>query len=70
MSRVCGNSEVEQNHSVISDGALAYKGVIPEDCWAEPYMSRNELQHEMDAGVVFCGYEESHTLCDVALDQQ
>jgi len=49
---------------------VAYRGVIPEDCWHEPYMSRDELRHEMDAGVVFWGYAEEadvdHASADVA----
>ena len=28
---------------IINDASLKYKGVIPEDCWNEPYMSEQEL---------------------------
>jgi GNAT superfamily N-acetyltransferase len=62
MIRLCGNSEFELIYAIINNGALVYKGVIPEDCWTEPYMSRDELQHEIGAGVVFWGSEESGTL--------
>jgi GNAT superfamily N-acetyltransferase len=58
MMRRCDRDEFEQIWSIVNDGAQAYKGVIPADCWTEPYMSREELQHELDAGVVFWGYEE------------
>jgi GNAT superfamily N-acetyltransferase len=42
---------------VINDGARAYEGVIPPDCWHEPYMSRTELDREIAAGVAFWGAE-------------
>ena len=62
MIRLCGKNEFELIYAIINNGALAYKGVIPEDCWTEPYMSRDELQHEIDVGVVFWGSEENGTL--------
>ena len=62
MIRRCTENEFEQIYSIINDGALAYKGVIPDDCWAEPYMSRDELQHEMHANVVFWGWEDGEIL--------
>lgn len=65
MIRQCEQRDFETIYEIINDGAQAYKGVIPEDCWSEPYMSRDELQHEIDAGVVFSGYEESGTLLGV-----
>jgi N-acetylglutamate synthase-like GNAT family acetyltransferase len=54
----------------INDGARAYKGIIPTDRWTEPYMSRKELQREIDEGVVFWGYEETGTLAGVMGLQQ
>jgi len=65
MIRECDKREFEQIYTIINDGALAYKGVIPEDCWTEPYMSREKLQHEIDAGVVFWGSEDNGKLCGV-----
>ncbi len=65
MIRQCIKHEFEQIYTIINDGALAYKGVIPEDCWTEPYMSRDKLQQEMDAGVVFWGSEDNGKLCGV-----
>ena len=43
---------------VIVDAAIAYQGVIPADCWQEPYMSDAELRQEIAAGVEFFGWEE------------
>ena len=65
MIRRCENSEFENIHSIIIDAAEAYKGVIPVDCWKEPYMSKNELLHEMDEGIQFWGYEENGELVGV-----
>jgi len=45
--------------SIINDSARVYKGILPEDCWTEPYMSRDELRHEIEDGVVFWACEES-----------
>jgi N-acetylglutamate synthase-like GNAT family acetyltransferase len=58
MIRRCEKSDSERIWQIISDGAQAYKGVIPADQWAEPYMSREEMQHEIEDGVVFWGFED------------
>ena len=70
MIRRCDDRDFELIWAIINDGARAYKGVIPEDRWTEPYMSRNQLQHEIDEGVAFWGYEESGTLEGVMGVQQ
>jgi N-acetylglutamate synthase-like GNAT family acetyltransferase len=65
MIRQCDNSEVELIYSIINDAAEAYKGVIPGDRWKEPYMAKDELQHEIGQGVVFWGYEQDGELVGV-----
>jgi GNAT superfamily N-acetyltransferase len=50
---------------IIDDAAQAYKGVIPDDRWHEPYMPVEELKHEIDDGVEFWGYEEAGRLMGV-----
>jgi N-acetylglutamate synthase-like GNAT family acetyltransferase len=60
--RQCSDDDFETIYEIINDAALAYKGIIPEDRWKEPYMSREELRHEIDEGVVFWGYEEDKKL--------
>ncbi len=52
-------------YEIINDAAQAYKGVIPADCWHEPYMSLEKLQHEITAGVLFWGCEEQGQLLGV-----
>lgn len=34
-------------YEIINEAAGAYKGVIPSDCYHEPYMPREELEGEM-----------------------
>jgi len=62
MIRRCDERDFELIWSIINDGAHVYEGVIPADCWTEPYMSRDELRTEMEAGVTFWGYEENEAL--------
>lgn len=65
MIRQCHGSDFETIFSIINDAAKAYKGVIPPDRWKEPYMSRDELRHEMDDGVLFRGFEHRGELVGV-----
>jgi GNAT superfamily N-acetyltransferase len=65
MIRRCDDCDFELVWTIINDGAQAYKETIPADCWTEPYMSKQKLQHEIEAGVVFWGYEENGTLVGV-----
>ncbi len=65
MIRQCNDKDFEVIYSIINNAARVYKDVIPEDRWKEPYMSKDELQHQIDAGVVFWGYEEEGELVGV-----
>lgn len=62
MIRQCSDDDFKMIYEIINNAALAYKGIIPKDRWKEPYMSREELRHEIDEGVVFWGYEEDGKL--------
>jgi len=53
MIRRCTLADVDQLFAVINDAAEAYRGVIPVDRWHDPYMPREELESEIDAGVGF-----------------
>jgi GNAT superfamily N-acetyltransferase len=70
MIRRCDSRDFEPIWAIINDGAQAYKGIIPADRWTEPYMSQEKLQHEIDDGVIFWGYEEAGTLVAVMGIQQ
>jgi len=50
---------------VINDAAIKYKGVIPDDCWHEPYMLEKELINEFNDGVRMYGYLHNNTLIGV-----
>jgi len=63
--RQCRQSDFETMYAIINDAAQAYRGVIPADRWKEPYMSREYLQHEIDDGVAFRGYEENNDMIGV-----
>jgi N-acetylglutamate synthase-like GNAT family acetyltransferase len=63
--RQCNSGDFETIYEIINDAAVAYKGIIPEDRWKEPYMSREELRHEIGEGVVFWGYEKDGKLVGV-----
>jgi N-acetylglutamate synthase-like GNAT family acetyltransferase len=65
MIRRCDEGDFEVIWQIINDGAQAYKGVIPQDRWKEPYMSRDELRHEMRDGVEFWGFEQDGQLAGV-----
>ena len=65
MIRRCTNHDFDSIHAIINDGARAYKGNIPDDRWTDPYMSTSQLQHEIDEGVIFWGYEDNGRLSGV-----
>jgi len=70
MIRRCDERDFDRIWAIVNDGAQAYKGIIPADRWAEPYMSVEKLRHEIDDGVVFWGCEEAGTLAGVMGLQQ
>jgi N-acetylglutamate synthase-like GNAT family acetyltransferase len=51
--------------AIVNDAARAYRGVIPADCWHEPYMSRDELETEITEGVVFWVADQEGDLAGV-----
>ena len=58
MIRPLRTAETELALTIINDAATAaYKGVIPDDCWQEPYMPGEELRAEIAAGIDFWAYE-------------
>jgi GNAT superfamily N-acetyltransferase len=51
--------------NIVNEAAEAYKGIIPEDRWKEPYMSTEELREEIASGVKFYGWIENDILVAV-----
>jgi GNAT superfamily N-acetyltransferase len=58
MIRKATADDFEDIYKVINDASMAYKGVIPEDRWHEPYMTRSELHGQTSEGVLFSCYCE------------
>ena len=56
MITLCTARDVGRIWEVINAAAAAYEGVIPSDCWHQPYMSLEELRAEIEEGVGFVGY--------------
>ena len=50
---------------VINDAAIRYKGIIPDNCWHEPYMSEQELVNEFNAELRMYGYHHNNKLIGV-----
>jgi GNAT superfamily N-acetyltransferase len=65
MIRVCTESDFKRVFEIINDAAHAYKGIIPEDRWHEPYMPFDELRKEIENGVIFWGLEHDGRLFGV-----
>jgi GNAT superfamily N-acetyltransferase len=56
--RDCRDDERDAILAIVNAAAEAYRGVIPEDRWHEPYMPAAELDAEIAAGVRFSGYAD------------
>jgi GNAT superfamily N-acetyltransferase len=63
--RQCRPDERATMAVIVNAAAEAYRGVIPADCWHEPYMTESELAKEIAAGVVFWGCERDSKLVGV-----
>ena len=58
MIRTCTDKAFDAIFEIINDAAMAYKGVIPNDCWHEPYMPQDQLRGEIQDGVRFWGFDD------------
>jgi GNAT superfamily N-acetyltransferase len=63
--RLCRDDERAVVLAIVNAAAEAYRGVIPQDRWREPYMDLQQLESEIAAGVVFWGYEADGALIGV-----
>jgi GNAT superfamily N-acetyltransferase len=63
--RRCGEDEQDAILGIVNAAAAAYRGVIPDDRWHDPYMDDAELERELAAGVAFWGYEVDDALVGV-----
>ena len=65
MIRRCTEADFAAMDAIINEAAQAYRGVIPADCWHEPYMTGSALRAEIGAGVDFWGWQEWGSLLGV-----
>jgi GNAT superfamily N-acetyltransferase len=65
MIKQCTIADLESICGIINDAAIAYKGVIPDDRWHEPYMPLDELEEEIEKGVEFRGFTSDKGLVGV-----
>ena len=63
--RPCRDHERAAIQAIVNAAAEAYRGVIPDDCWHEPYMDLRELDREIAGGIQFWGYEAEDALIAV-----
>jgi GNAT superfamily N-acetyltransferase len=63
--RLCRDDERTAILTIVNAAAEAYRGVIPNDHWHEPYMDLRELDGEIADGVAFWGYEADGALIGV-----
>jgi GNAT superfamily N-acetyltransferase len=61
----CTEKDFNDIYDIINDASIAYKGIIPEDRWHEPYMPEEELKNQIQDGVIFWGYVENDALIGV-----
>ena len=64
MIRKCQGSDAQRIYFIINEAAKAYGGVIPADCYHQPYMPMDELEKEMRR-VTFFGWEVKGELVGV-----
>jgi GNAT superfamily N-acetyltransferase len=63
--RRCRPDEAGAILEIVNAAAEAYRGVIPDDCWHEPYMPAAELAQEIAEGVVFWACERDGAVVGV-----
>jgi GNAT superfamily N-acetyltransferase len=64
MIRKLSLKDADVIYEIINVAARAYKGVIPDDCYHEPYMPREELYREIK-NMAFFGWEQGGKLIGV-----
>ena len=60
----CQPEDIDRIYFIVNEAAKAYEGVIPADCYHQPYMPREELEREMKR-MTFFGWEVNGELIGV-----
>ncbi len=61
----CEQKDFSEIYEIMNDAASAYRGIIPEDRWHEPYMAEEELKRQIAEGVQFWSYTEDNKIIGV-----
>ena len=64
MIHKCQPGDAKRIHVIINEAARAYQGVIPADCYHQPYMAMDELEREMKR-MTFFGWEVNGELVGI-----
>ncbi len=64
MIRKCQANDAQRIYFIINEAARAYGGIIPADCYHQPYMPMGELEREMRR-MSFLGWELNGELVGV-----
>ena len=60
----CQPGDMNRIYFIINEAAKAYEGVIPADCYHQPYMTMDELEREIKR-LTFFGWEANDELVGV-----
>lgn len=61
----CNKNDFMEIYEIINDAAKAYKSIIPEDRYHEPYMTEEELETQINQGVKFWCYKKNKVIMGV-----
>jgi len=64
MIHKCQPDDAQRIHFIINEAARAYEGIIPPDCYHQPYMPMEELEREIKR-MTFFGWEVNEELVGV-----
>ncbi len=64
MIGICRPGDTKRINFIINEAAKAYEGVIPADCYHQPYMPMGELKQEMKR-MTFFGWEVNGELVGI-----
>jgi len=71
MIRNATEQDFDDIYVIINDAAICYKGIIPDDRWNEPYMTKEELNQQIREGVHFtCFVDEGRIVGVMGIQDQ
>lgn len=61
----CRQQDFDTILTIINEAAEVYRGVIPDDCFHDPYMPADALRSEIAAGILFWGLRNKDVLTGI-----